>query len=331
MNNPPTPGLSFIVPIYNEAGEIAKTVNRLRTVLDSIDLSWEIILVDDGSSDGSREAVLALESDNVFSLLHPANAGYGASLKTGILCARYKWIGIVDADGTYDIERLPELVEKMRIGFDMVVARRSNISSMDKPLKRFFRQAFIRTISFLVNHKVHDPNSGFRIFRRDLAIAYMPFLCQKFSFTTSITLFALGEGLFISYVPMTYHPRQGHSKVNHLRDSMRTMQLVLQGISFTNPVKLYLILVALLIFFGLLPAWAMVAAKWTIIANLYFFTLLGSLLLFGLGVLCDALRVAITNNEPIERIGIFRTSVAESKSSEIEDRSLIAEVLSTPE
>ena len=286
-----TKGISYVVPIYNEEGAIRGTLERLDGILAGIGLPYEIIAVNDGSKDQSLQIAAAIPGVRVLS--HPVNCGYGAALKTGIRSARYGWIGIVDADGTYPIEELPRLVERMEQGFDMVVARRSNVLELDIPLKRFFRTLFIRVVSLLVDKKVEDPNSGFRIFRRELAATFLPFLCNAYSFTTSITVFAFGQGRFISYVPVEYSVRTGHSKVRHVRDSLRTAQLVMQGLMFFNPAKFSLLAGLAFLMFGLMPAALLTAMGFTTGAWLVFWSTAVFCVLVLMGMLFDMLRIAI--------------------------------------
>lgn len=284
------PGISFVVPVYNEAGAIADTLSRLKATLAESGLPYEIIIVDDGSHDESGK--IAAKHD-VKVIRHPSNAGYGHSLKSGIREATHSWIGIVDADGTYPIEELPALIEKMHEGFDMVVGHRQNISTLDRPIKRLFRQSFIRMVSFVLNQRVKDPNSGFRLFRRDLAMEYMPFLCEGFSFTTSQTVLTFADGRFVSYVPIPYAERTGRSKVRHIRDSMRTLQLVIQGITYANPIKIFLLMSALFMVFVLLPAAALGYSGWPFMAFLIAFGGALIAIIVGMGVLCDTIRIAI--------------------------------------
>ncbi|MBT3823310.1 MAG: glycosyltransferase family 2 protein [Nitrospinaceae bacterium] len=285
-------GISFIIPAYNEENMLAPTIDRLHDALSGLDLSFEIIVVNDGSQDGPRQAAESASNASVFS--HPVNTGYGSAIKTGILASRYSWIGIVDADGTYDIEQLPLLVDKMKEGFDMAVVSRENILKMDKPLKRFFRRILLSFINIFISAKIQDPNSGFRIFKKDLAMTFFPFLCNTFSFTTSITIFAMGEGYFVCYVPTNYTERTGISKVRHFRDSLRMIQLIMQGITFFNPVKFYLMLSALLVFFVALPAAALTTLGWSSLALQYVIIGSASTLLLGLGVMVDILRISST-------------------------------------
>lgn len=285
-------GISFIVPAYNEENMLVPTIDRLHDALSGLDLSFEIIVVNDGSQDGTRQAAESTSNARVFN--HPVNTGYGSAIKTGILASRYSWVGIVDADGTYDIEQLPLLVDKMKEGFDMAVVSRENVLKIDKPLKRVFRRILLSIISLFISAKIQDPNSGFRIFKKDLALTFFPFLCNTFSFTTSITIFAMGEGYFVCYVPTNYTERTGKSKIRHFRDSLRMIQLIMQGITFFNPVKFYLILAMLLVFLVALPAAALTAAGWSGLALQYVIIGSASTLLLGLGVMVDILRISST-------------------------------------
>lgn len=285
-----SPGLSYIVPAFNEEGAIVATVERLRVVLAGLGLPYEIIIVDDGSRDRTREQVESLGFVRV--VRHAVNIGYGSAIKSGIKAAKHDWIGIVDADGTYDIESLPRLVEKMREGYDMVVGARANVSELDSLAKKFFRQTLIGFLNLVVAGRIEDPNSGFRIFTKEMALFFFPFLCHTFSFTTSLTVFAFGERFFVSYVSVNYGSRTGKSKVHHFRDSLRMIQLVLQGITFFNPVKFYLMLSIALIAGVLAPSLVILAAGFASFAAYWFATGAIVCLLVGLGVLGDIVRIS---------------------------------------
>ena len=287
-------GISVVIPVYNEAGAIADTLVRLRDTLEKIGCPYEIIAVDDGSSDDS--AAIAMTHDGVRLFRHPINSGYGRSLKTGVLNAKYNWIAITDADGTYPVEDLPRFIEEMNKGFDMVVGQRTNALQLDRPLKRMFRRMFIGGLSLMLNRRIEDPNSGLRVFRRDLVMEYLPFLCDAFSFTTSITVFAFGSGRFVSYIPITYEKRTGTSKVSHIRDTMRTLQLIMQGIVYNNPVKFFLLLSLLFSFGVALPSWALTFINSTL-ANYFFIGGITVALLIGMGVMCDTIRIAIMRGQ----------------------------------
>lgn len=284
------PGITFIIPVYNEEDAIASTINRLKTVLSTLAYPFEIIVVDDGSSDRSGEK--AEQAGDVLVLRHPANSGYGRSLKTGIGHAQYDWIGIVDADGTYEIEKISELVEAMEQGFDMAVARRENVLDHDGLFKKLSRKLYIGAIRLLVGRDAPDPNSGLRLFTRDMVMTFFPFLCNSFSFTTSLTVFAFGGAYFVKYIPSHYEIRQGRSKVRHFRDTLRTIQLIVQGVTFFNPIKLYLLLALTHAVFVGVPAaglyfWCPAAAA------LYLTVGTTTWVLIGIGALGDIFRISM--------------------------------------
>lgn len=285
-------GLSYIVPAYNEEHGIAATIGRLRKALGALGMAYEIIVVNDGSRDDTKARIEELAGDDLKLISHPTNIGYGSSIKTGIKVARYDWIGIVDADGTYDIEELPHLIERMNQGFDMVVASRRNVLALDKPMKRFFRRLLIASLNLMVGARIEDPNSGFRVFTRKLALTFFPFLCNTFSFTTSLTVFALGERFFVNYVPLNYSVRTGKSKVRHFRDSLRMMQLVLQGITFFNPIKFYLVMTLGFLAVFLVPSVLIGFSGLVWLSYMWFGSGVLSCLLVGMGILADVTRIS---------------------------------------
>ena len=170
INNP---GLSYVMPAYNEEQSISNTLQRLINTLSRLNMPYEIIVVNDGSRDRTKE--LAEQFKNVKLISHPINIGYGNALKSGIKNAQYEWIGIVDADGTYPIEDIPKLIREMQNGFDMVIGTRMNTGELDKPVKKIFRRIFKTILKLVIKASIEDANSGFRIFRRELAIILLPF------------------------------------------------------------------------------------------------------------------------------------------------------------
>lgn len=284
------PGLTMVVPCYNEERGILETVQRLKKALAQLDIPSELIVVNDGSTDGTREILAGIEDIKVVS--HPLNIGYGNAIKSGINRARYDWIGIVDADGSYPIEDLGVLVAEMEQGFDMVVGNRSNIREIDSPTKRVFRWAYKRLVSFLNDSRIEDPNSGYRIFKRDLAVGLMPFLCGAFSFTTSISILTSGLFYFIKFVPIRYSRRSGKTKVKHLRDSIRTLQYIVQGIVFFNPIKFFVILASLTTLFVCVPAIVLALLRMPSLSMSYLIFGVAVSLMIGMGAIGDIIRIS---------------------------------------
>ena len=284
--------ISFVVPVFNEETGIETTLDALTTELEALSVSYEIIVVNDGSTDRSRQLIANYGNPCVRLVNHPTNAGYGASLKTGLSYASHEFIGIIDADGTYDIHSLPKLIEEINQGFDMVVAQRANIYERDKLLKRLARRAMTKLVKILVDKELVDLNSGFRVFRKSAVAEFIPFLCSTFSFTTSLTILFVERGYFISYVPTQYAERRGRSKVRHIRDSIRALQMIIQGVSYFNPMKIFFGLGALYTIFICFPA--MVLALFSMHTLSLYLMIFGSvsICLFALAVLGDTVRVS---------------------------------------
>jgi len=183
--------ISVVVPAYNEEKGISKVLTDIKTILDDTHLQYEIIIIDDGSSDKTAEIVQ--KHDFVRLIQHPVNRGYGAALKTGIKSANGYWILITDADGTYPNEYIPELL-KYSDEYDMVVGARTG-ENVSIPLYRRPAKLFLTKLAnYLVGTKIPDLNSGMRLFRKKDSMKYFHILPSGFSFTTTITLSYLSDG-----------------------------------------------------------------------------------------------------------------------------------------
>ncbi|MBF0312115.1 MAG: glycosyltransferase family 2 protein [Oligoflexia bacterium] len=285
-------GISFIIPAYNEERGIVETVLRVKKVLEALGVAYEVIVVNDGSRDNTKIIVEPIISDSIKLISHPINIGYGNAIKTGIMSARFEIIGITDADGTYPIEDISLLYNEIKAGFDMVIGSRGNTKDIDKVLKKIFRWVFKKFINYFVNAKIEDANSGFRLFKKSLALDFFPFLCGTFSFTTSLTILAFGKSYFIKYVPIQYSPRIGRSKVNHLMDSIRTFQYIVQGVTFYNPIKFFIILLVVMVFVVCIPAMILAMMQRFVLSQ--YLMIFGSIgiLLMALGVLGDIIRIS---------------------------------------
>ena len=268
--------VSIIVPAFNEE----KAIGTVLAALKALPLNAEIVVVDDGSSDNT--ANIAREA-GVVVVQHPTNTGYGRSLKDGILAAKHDVIVITDADGTYPIDRIPDLVSELERGFDMVVGARQGLSYRGLWLKMPARILFKFLVEFTTGQYIPDVNSGLRAFRKATAMKYFGEICSGFSFTTTITLIYLHAGHLVHYMPIEYHKRIGRSKVRMLRDSLRTMQYITECIVRYIPIKTFLLLSFGALLWGLL--WS-VLYGW----DALFDAGLIAALLFGLGLVAESLR-----------------------------------------
>lgn len=237
--------ISVIIPALDERNAIVETIDRINAVLKGADVSpYEIIVVDDGSGDGTGQLA---EQAGAKVLRHPHNIGYGRSLKDGIHAAQYDSIVITDADGSYPIEAIPALIERFNRGFDMVVGARTGPNYRESMVKSPLRAVLKMIVEFTANREIPDINSGLRIFKKQLAVTYFDHVSDSFSFTTSLTLAYMMNSKFVDYINIEYNERVGQSKVRLFRDSLRTIQYVLEAATYYNPLKIF-VLLALLCF-----------------------------------------------------------------------------------
>ena len=227
--------LSVVIPAYNEEGAVRQTVEDVRREMDATGIPYEIIVIDDGSSDNTLAMAKAtgsiVDSNQV-------NTGYGASLKRGIKLAQYEYVAIIDADGTYPARYLPPMLALCR-NQDMVVGDRGasmkNVPMIRKPAKWMLNSL----ASFLAERRLNDLNSGLRVFRKSELVPFVPLLPQKFSFTTTITLCMSCNGKRMIYTPINYGKRVGKSKIRPV-DFLNFIILVLRVIVLFNPLRIFI-------------------------------------------------------------------------------------------
>jgi len=233
------PALSVVIPCYNEQDAIADTVTRITdTLADTV--PFELIIVDDGSTDGTSETLTGIAADQPALRLsrHERNRGYGAALKTGIAMADAEMVVITDADGTYPIDRIPDLLDAAD-GFDMVVGARTG-ESVDYPFIRRIPKLFLAGYaSWIVGERIPDINSGLRLFRKSAVERYLHLLPNTFSFTTTITIAMLTDNRQVRFVPINYHRRVGHSKIQPIRDTLRFFHLILRTGIYFAPLRAF--------------------------------------------------------------------------------------------
>jgi len=234
------PDFSVIVPCFNERGAIAGTVDYVFRSIGS-EQHFELVVVDDGSRDGSGEILdeLSARYPDLIVVKHEFNRGYGAALKTGIASSKSEFVVITDADGTYPNERIPELVALMRSA-DMVVGARIGQDVKYSKL-RSIPKAFLRAYaSWIAGQNIPDMNSGLRVMRRSVVTRFLNILPDSFSFTTTITLAMLTNYYRVRYEPVSYKPRIGKSKIRPIRDTIRFLQLIIRTGMYFAPLRVFL-------------------------------------------------------------------------------------------
>lgn len=277
--------ISIIIPAKDEDESIVETIRQIQHALS--EMEHEIIVVDDDSQDATAERAL---STGVKVISHPHNLGYGASLKTGIRAAKYDTIVITDADGTYPNEQIPLLLKEYARGFDMVVGARTGQHYFESVLKAPLRILLKLMVEYTAGRKVPDVNSGLRVFSKQKAIPYFKHLSNTFSFTTSITLAYMMNSLFVKYIPIPYHKRAGRTKVHLFRDALRTLQYIVEAITYYNPLKIFLLITWVVLLGSFLSLILALLSDLTLFYFIGIGGLLTSVQVFCLGLIAVLLR-----------------------------------------
>jgi glycosyltransferase involved in cell wall biosynthesis len=232
-------GVTLVVPAYNEEDGIEGVVRRLSSL--DLGVPLELLVVEDGSTDRTRERLAELEAQVpcLRVLEHGYNRGYGAALKTGFQAAAHEVVVITDADGTYPEDRIGELLARVDAGAEMAVGARVGANVHIPLVRRPAKWALRRLASYLAGVRIPDLNSGLRAFRRELVLKYLGILPEGFSFTTTITLASLTNGHRVEYVTIDYAPRSGRSKIKPIRDTLGFTALILRTVLYFNPLKVF--------------------------------------------------------------------------------------------
>ncbi|HEY9824123.1 MAG TPA: glycosyltransferase family 2 protein [Stenomitos sp.] len=240
------PDFSLVIPVYNEEEGILSTLDQLEQTFAPLNCQYEVIVVNDGSSD-QTQALLATRSDvRVFE--HERNRGYGAALKTGIRHAKFPIVVITDADGTYPNEQIPHLLEFAEVA-DMVVGARTGEKVQYSNLRKIPKWFLVRFAEWITKHPIPDLNSGLRVMRKPIVEKFLHILPDTFSFTTTITVAMLTNNYVVRFIPINYFARTGRSKIKPIRDTLRFVQIILRTGVYFAPLRVFLPLAGF--FFGL--------------------------------------------------------------------------------
>jgi len=207
--------VTVLMMCYNEQEAIAKVIGQIRRAFEGKKYSYEILVVDDGSTDKSAAIAQGL-SCRVIRLAQ--NRGAGAAFKTGVNLAQGVIIAMLDADGTYTPADIPKMLEYFP-DFDQVNGARTSEKG-DLPLLRSPAKWLLRMfVSLLVLKKIPDLQTGLKAFKREMMLSYLWIIPDKFSHCPLITLAFLCNGHPVKYIPTEYHTRIGRSKFHPIKDT----------------------------------------------------------------------------------------------------------------
>lgn len=282
--------ISVVLPAYNEADCILATIDEVEKSLKEAGLSFEIIVVDDGSTDNTAD--LALQK-NVRLIRHRKNMGVGAARKTGVLEAKGNIIVTTDVDGTYPNDQIPRLVNHLiDSNLDMVVGSRTGKNVVFEWPHRSFPKFFIRCLaSYMSQSKIPDLNSGLRVFRKKLALKFFYLLPDSHSWESTITLAFLCNKLLVEFLPIDYFRRKGgRSTFSPFKDTYNYISLVVRAIMYFRPLRIFIPLSLIIMFLGGLKI-IHDFVKYQIIGSLDVIIFLSGILVILVGLLADLIVV----------------------------------------
>jgi glycosyltransferase involved in cell wall biosynthesis len=227
--------VSVVLPVFNEKGHLRAEIDRIRTALEASPYSFEIIVVDDGSDDGSGEQLREIEGIRLIQFSQ--NRGSGSARRAGSHAAVGRVVVWTDADMTYPNDRIPELVAQLDDTYDQVVGARRTEAGTYRLARVPAKWAIRKLASFLTSTEIPDLNSGLRAFKRAVAEPYLRLLPSGFSCVTTITLAFLANGHQVKYVPIDYFKRAGRSKFHPFKDAYNYLIQVLRMVMYFNPLR----------------------------------------------------------------------------------------------
>lgn len=235
------PDVTVVLPCYNEQDHVGLEVERISAALDDSHFTYELLAIDDCSTDETLARLRELEPKFPHLKVVPfhTNGGSGTVRRIGTQQALGRVVVWTDADMTYPNERIPELVAFLdeNPGYDQVVGARTSEQGTHKFARVPAKWAIRKIAEFLSGAEIPDLNSGLRAFRAEVARPYLRLLPPGFSCVTTITLAFLQNQQAVAYVPIDYAARAGRSKFHPFKDAYRYILQVLRMVMFFNPLK----------------------------------------------------------------------------------------------
>jgi len=232
---------TIVLPCFNEQDHVVQEIERISDAMDASGYSYELLVIDDASTDDTLEVVRAAAPRFPHLRLMPfrRNGGSGTARRIGTQEARGEIVVWTDADMTYPNERIPEFIGMLLEDptIDQVVGARTSEEGTHKLLRVPAKWLIRKIAEILSNSRIPDLNSGLRAFRRTVALPYLRLLPPGFSCVTTLTLAFLSNQHDIRYEPISYAKRAGTSKFKFFRDAYRYILQVLRMVMYFNPLK----------------------------------------------------------------------------------------------
>jgi glycosyltransferase involved in cell wall biosynthesis len=218
--------VSVVLPCLNEEDTVGICIKKAKDVFDRLNISGEVIVVDNGSTDGTAKEALAAGAKVVYE----DRKGYGYALRRGINEAQGKYVVICDGDDTYDLSELHKFIEALREGNDLVIGSRFKGKILKNAMawtNRYIGNPLLTgMIKLFFRANLSDTQSGYRGFSKEV-YKKMNLKTTGMEFASEMVVHALKKKMKIKEVPITYYPRKGESKLSKFRDAWRHIRFIL--------------------------------------------------------------------------------------------------------
>lgn len=225
---------SIVIPAYNEDETLENFIKELKNALEGVKTIYEIIVVDDGSTDNTY--AIANKLQGIKLLRHPYNKGNGAAVKSGIFEAKGEIIIVIDSDGQHDPVHIPHMLGLLK-NYDLVVGARDSFG-MNR--RGFGNRLVSKLATYLSGIHVPDLTSGFRAFKKEKMLEFIDLLPNGFSLPSTSTLAFATSGYNVTFIPIHADRRKGgKSSINVSRDGFKFLVLIVRMISLFKPLKIF--------------------------------------------------------------------------------------------
>ncbi len=239
--------ISIVLPAYNEEKAIGQVIKDIDQVMSKLNYKYEILVIDDGSKDNTAQIAKDLGARVI---KHSINRGVGRARKTGIRNAKGEIIIMIDADGSYPVDVIPEMIKLLNT-CDMVVGARTKESGSLPWLRKPSKWLLKKIAEIIASEKIPDLNSGLRAFRKKTAMKFMSILPDTHSWVSTLTLAYLTNEYVVKYIKIPYFKRIGKSTFHPIKDTYNYFLMIIKTILFFKPLKILMPLAIIITLWGL--------------------------------------------------------------------------------